>query len=157
MSEIVTLSWDAYSEGADLPKAIEAYKERYGYYPERVLGDKTFRTRENRKHCQERGIRLNGPPLGRPPKDRTIYDEQKRLERVESGERNAIESKFGEGKRRYRLPLVTTRLKETSETQIHLIFLVMNLKKILRDLFDLPFQRLLERYSQAILTCDPGF
>ena len=66
LSEIVTLSWDAYSEGADLPKAIETYKKRYGYYPERVLGDKTFRTRDNRKHCQERGIRLNGPPLGRP-------------------------------------------------------------------------------------------
>ncbi|NLC26036.1 MAG: transposase [Fastidiosipila sp.] len=75
------MSWDAYSEGTDLPKAIEGYKERYGYYPERVLGDKTFRTRKNRRYSQEHGIRLNGPPLGRPPKDRTIYDERKRLER----------------------------------------------------------------------------
>jgi hypothetical protein len=30
---------------------------------------------------------------------------------------------------------VRTRLQETSETQIHLAFLVMNLQKILRDLF----------------------
>lgn len=157
LSEIVTLSWDAYSEGADLPKAIKAYKGRYGYYPERALADKAFRTRDNRKYCQERGIHLNGPPLGRPPNDRTIYDEQKRLERVEAGERNAIEGKFGEGKRRYSLSLVTTRLKETSETQIHLTFLVMNLKKILRDLFDLLFQRLFARFSWTIFAFMPSF
>jgi hypothetical protein len=78
---------------------------------------------------------LNGPPLGRPPKDRTVYDEQLRLEREESRERNAIEGKFGEGKRRYSLGLVRTRLQETSETQIHLAVLVMNLQKILRDFF----------------------
>ncbi|MFY9395892.1 MAG: transposase, partial [Saccharofermentanales bacterium] len=56
-------------------------------------------------------------------------------EREDSRERNAIEGKFGEGKRRYSLGLVKTRLQETSETQIHLAFLVMNLQKILRDLF----------------------
>lgn len=157
LSEIVTLSWDAYSEGADLPKAIEAYRERYGYYPSRILADKAFRTRENRKYCEERGIRLNGPALGRPPKDRTLYDEQRRLERVESGERNAIEGKFGEGKRRYSLSLVRTRLKETSETQIHLVFLVMNLQKILRDHFASIFQRLFGSYSQMIWSFNLGF
>ncbi len=78
---------------------------------------------------------MNGRPLGRPPKDPALLSEQKRLECEEAGERNAIEGKFGEGKRRYGLGRVTTRLKETSETTIHLIFLVMNLQKILRDLF----------------------
>jgi IS5 family transposase len=134
-AEVTTLSWDAYNESQDLIKATEAYKERYGHYPHRILADKIFRTRHNRRYCQARGIHLNGPPLGRPPKDRTIYDKQLRLEREDSRERNAIEGKFGEGKRRYSLGLVKTRLQETSETQIHLAFLVMNLQKILRDLF----------------------
>jgi IS5 family transposase len=134
-AEVTTLSWDAYNESQDLIKATEAYKERYGHYPRRILADKIFRTRHNRRYCQARGIHLNGPPLGRPPKDRTVYDEQLRLEREDSRERNAIEGKFGEGKRRYSLGLVKTRLQETSETQIHLAFLVMNLQKILRDLF----------------------
>lgn len=151
LSEILTLSWEAYAEGGDLSKAVEGYKARYGCYPNRILADKTFRTRKNRKYCQERGIRLNGPPLGRPPKGRTLYDEQRRLELIESGERNAIEGKFGEGKRRYSLSLVRTRLKETSETQIHLVFLVMNLQKILRDHFALIFQRLFGSHFQAIL------
>jgi hypothetical protein len=134
-AEVTTLSWDAYNESQDLVKAAEAYKVRYGHYPRRILADKIFRTRHNRRYCKARGIHLNGPPLGRPPKDRTVYDEQLRLEREESRERNAIEGKFGEGKRRYSLGLVKTRLQETSETQIHLAFLVMNLQKILRDLF----------------------
>jgi IS5 family transposase len=134
-AEVTTLSWDAYNESQDLIKAAEAYKVRHGHYPRRILADKIFRTRHNRRYCKARGIHLNGPPLGRPPKDRTVYDEQLRLEREESRERNAIEGKFGEGKRRYSLGLVKTRLQETSETQIHLAFLVMNLQKILRDLF----------------------
>ena len=87
------------------------------------------------RYCKEHGIHMNGRPLGRPPKDTKIYDEQLRLEREESGERNAIEGKFGEGKRRFSLGLIMTKLQATSETQIHLVFLVMNLQKILRDLF----------------------
>ena len=48
---------------------------------------------------------MNGRPLGRPPKDPALLSEQKRLECEEAGERNAIEGKFGEGKRRYGLGL----------------------------------------------------
>ncbi len=56
----------------------------------------------------------------------------------ESGDRNAIEGKFGEGKREYNLGRISKCLKETSETEMHLIFMVMNLERILRNLF-LPF------------------
>lgn len=62
------LSWDNFHEAGTLPAAVEAYRERYGYYPEEVLVDQIFRSRENRRYCKERGIRLSGPPLGRPPK-----------------------------------------------------------------------------------------
>lgn len=31
-----TISWDAYHEGKNLQVQVEAYKTRYGYYPEVV-------------------------------------------------------------------------------------------------------------------------
>ena len=77
---------------------------------------------------------MDGPKLGRPPKDPMLYMQQKRMERQESGEKNAVEGKFGEGKRFYRLGRVMTRLQGTSEVAIHMTFLVMNLQKRLRDL-----------------------
>src|SRR5690625_755202 len=63
------LSWDAYHEGTLLKASIEKYKARYGYYPEAILADAIYRTRENRDHCKSLGIRLSGPKLGRPSKD----------------------------------------------------------------------------------------
>ena len=128
------LDWDAYNESGDLKPAIERYKEQYGCYPERILADKIYRTRTNLDYCQRHGIRMNGPKLGRPPRDKSIYNEQKRLERLEAGERNAVEGKFGEGKRFYSLNRLMTRLQHTSEVSIHLVFLVMNLEKVLRDI-----------------------
>jgi hypothetical protein len=56
--------------------------------------------------------------LGRPSK--TDKTKTKRLEREEASERNAIEGKFGEGKRSYGLGLIRARLPETSETVIAL-------------------------------------
>ena len=42
-------------------------------YPEWGLVDRIYRTRENLAWRKERGIRLNGPKLGRPPRDRQAY------------------------------------------------------------------------------------
>ena len=70
-AEVTMLSWDAYNESQDLIKVTEAYKMRYCHYPRRILADSIFRTRHNRRYCKARGIHLNGPPLSRPPKDRT--------------------------------------------------------------------------------------
>ncbi len=133
-ARVEKLSWSAFNESQTLIDSCLRYKERNGMYPERILADKIYRNRENLRFCQEHNIRLNGPKLGRPPKDKSVYEEQKRLERQEAGERNAIEGKFGEGKRRYGPGCVMTRLDETSNTSIHLIIVVMNLKKRLRDL-----------------------
>jgi len=46
--------------------------------------------------------------------------------------RIAVEGKFGEGKRRYTLDRIGTKLKETSETSIMMVFLVMNLMVLAR-------------------------
>ncbi|GKV65538.1 MULTISPECIES: IS5 family transposase [unclassified Sporosarcina] len=130
-----TLQWDAYNEGILLKDAILAYKERFGHYPEAVLADTIYRTRENRKFCKELGIRLSGPKLGRPAKDQHVLAEQKKVEKQDHGERNAIEGKFGEGKGVYGLGLIQTRLQTTSEMTIALQLVIMNLEKILRDTF----------------------
>ena len=63
------LSWDSYNESGDLQERIEEYKKDRGCYPESVHVDKIYRTRANRAYCKERGIRMSGPPLGRPPKE----------------------------------------------------------------------------------------
>jgi hypothetical protein len=64
-----------------------------GYYPESVHADRIYRTRENRAWCKERGIRISGSPLGRPPA--TISKETKKQAREDERIRQAIEGKFG--------------------------------------------------------------
>jgi IS5 family transposase len=85
------------------------------------------------KFCKERGIYLNGPRLGRPPKE--TDQKRRRLERRLERIRNSIEGKFGEGKRCYQLGRIMAKRQETSESVIMLQFLVMNLEKRLRVLW----------------------
>ena len=60
------LSWDNFNESGDFKAQIEAYYKFTGSDPESVHVDRIYRTRENRAWCRERGIRISGPPLGRP-------------------------------------------------------------------------------------------
>jgi len=130
---IERLSWDNFNESVDLKESIEAYRVRYGFYPAVVLADKLFRNRANLAFCKKHGIRLSGLPLGRPKiSDAPIV---KRTELDDNARRNAIEGKFGQGKRRYGLARIMTKLKHTSEVSIHMQFLVMNLEHCLRALF----------------------
>ena len=133
-ARVEEISWDAFNEGKTLIESMERYKERTGHYPERGLVDRIYRTRENLAWCKERGIRLNGPKLGRPPRDRQAYLEALELERLESGERNEIEGCIGVCKRRYGLDLVMMRLKHSSEVDIHVSILTRNLFKRLKSL-----------------------
>ena len=134
---IERLSWENFNEGCDLIECAQRYRERYGHYPSTILADKIYRTRENRAFCKEHGIRLCGPPLGRP--NASAGPLMKKLEKMDNADRNAVEGKFGEGKRRYGLARIMTKLKETSEVTIHLQFLVMNLMRHLRLLSSLFF------------------
>ena len=95
------LSWDNFNESQDLISQVEAYSTRYGCYPESVHVDQIYRTRENRRWCHARGIRLSGPALGRPPA--TVTAEQKKQAYDDQVIRNSIEGKFGQGKRRFGL------------------------------------------------------
>ncbi|KUO97264.1 hypothetical protein AYW79_09580 [Ferroacidibacillus organovorans] len=60
---------------------------------------------------------------------------QKRQAKLDAADRNAVEGKFGEGKRIYGLGLMKARLANTSATVITLQLLVMNLERKLRFLF----------------------
>ena len=127
------ISWDNFNESCDLKAQIEAFKEYTGYYPESVHVDKIYRTRENRAWCKEKGIRISGPPLGRPPVNISKATKKQALE--DEKIRSSIEGKFGQGKRRFSLNRIMNKLAHTSETAIAITFLVMNLSVILRQIF----------------------
>ncbi|NEP61009.1 MAG: transposase, partial [Symploca sp. SIO2G7] len=123
------------NESVALQEQIEAYYSYTGVYPESVHVDQVYRTRKNRAFCKERGIRMSGPPLGRPPKNVSLSKKQQALE--DERIRNAIEGKFGISKRRFSLNRVMAKLPHTSETAIAITFLVMNLSTLLRQFFGL--------------------
>ena len=125
------LRWDAFHEGHDLPSQVEAYREHHGVYPEMVLGDTIYGSRDNRRYLKDRGIRFAGKPLGRPKKvTEENKAELKRLaaqRREEYLQRIPIEGKFGQGKNGYRLNYIRAKRADTSAAWINSIFLVMNL------------------------------
>lgn len=127
------ISWDNFNESGDLKSQVEAYKTYTGYYPESVHVDKIYRNRDNRAWCKDRGIRISGPPLGRPVKN--ISKEQKRQALEDERIRNCIEGKFGQGKRRFSLGRVMAKLPHTTLTAIAITFLVMNLSARLSRVF----------------------
>lgn len=135
------LSWNAFHEGGDLESQVEAYKVRYGVYPEAVLGDPVYGTRDNRRYLKKRGIRFAGKPLGRPKKvteaNREELKQLKARRREEYRQRIPIEGKFGQGKNGYGLNYIRAKRADTSAAWINSIFLVMNLMILLRIFFAL--------------------
>lgn len=144
------LSWDNFNESGDLKTQIEAYKNFTGYYPSSVHVDKIYRNRENRAWCKEKGIRISGPPLGRPPKN--ISKETKKQARDDEKFRNAIEGKFGQAKRRYGLDCIMAKLSETAETSIAITFLVINLSTLLRQINCLFLSLFLQNYTLGYIS-----
>ena len=145
---IENLSWDNYHEGSTFIPAVENYKRLRGYYPAVICADAIYRNRDNLRFCKEKGIRLSGPRLGRPPKH--IAASEKRLTRQDSKKRNEIEATFGVGKRRNGLNLVMAKLQQTSETVIGLQFLVMNLERRMRLLLVLFSKSVFHRFKAML-------
>ena len=126
------LCFDAYNEGeaSEFKRVVEEYRRRFGHYPKRILADKIYRSRQNRDYCKEHNIHLAGPKLGRPGKTRA---EDLRQELKEVGERNEVEGKFGTGKRKLGLSLITAKLQETAGSMIAMDIFIMNLERLLRQ------------------------
>lgn len=127
------ISWNNFNESGDLKTQVEAFKQYTGAYPESAHVDKIYRTRKNRAFCKERGIRISGPPLGRPPA--CASDAKKKQAKEDERIRNRIGKKFGVLKRRFRLNRVMAKLPHTSQTAIAMTFLVLNLSTLLRQVF----------------------
>src|SRR5699024_8730028 len=123
-----TLHWDAFSESRDLIGQCQAYRRRYGVWPDKVLADGVYGTLANRRWLKQHGIAFGGKPLGRPPK---LSPEQRRIlkqkHRADARNRIPIEGKFGQGKAAYGLARIAARRPDTSQAWIRSIFLVMNL------------------------------
>jgi hypothetical protein len=139
------LNWEAFNEGQWLQDSVESYKRRFGYYPKEVLADQIYCNRENRRWMKEKGIRLKAKPLGRPAATAVAVH-------LSPGERNPIEGKFGQGKLAYGLDCIKAKLKETSESWIACIALVLNLVTLTRNaLF------YLYRYLMSIMLPDHAY
>ena len=68
-----------------------------------------------------------------------------------------VEGKFCTGKRCYGMDRLTARLKDTSETQIHIIVLTMSLWKKLKSLFVLFIKRLFLQRLGCIRSWGAGY
>ena len=131
MTRVEHISWDNFNESIDLKLQVRMFKETYGYYPELLLADRIYLNRNNRKWLKEKGIRMVGKPLGRPPKvNQTAY--HKRKIRKEQNQRNLIEGKFGQGKNTYGLNNIQAKRSDTSKSWIGAIFFVMNIQKLFK-------------------------
>ena len=136
---IERLDFEPYNEAEDFYRAVEGYRARYGRYPARILADKLYRNRQTLAYCKERGIRLTGPALGKPPKDRTLTKQARAQEYQDICDRNEVEGVFGTGKTAYGLGRIAAHLKETTFCVIGVALILMNLTKRLRSLLRLIF------------------
>jgi len=118
-----TISWDAFNESTRLVEYVENFRKRFGHYPEKVLVDKIYATRDNRNWLKQMDIKISAKPLGRPSAKAVANH-------VSPGERNPIEGKFGQAKNGYGMNLIRARLKNTSQSWVASIILVLNLVKL---------------------------
>jgi hypothetical protein len=142
------LSWDSFNESCDFEMQVEKYKQRCGYYPESIHADQIYLTRENRRLCKEEyHCRLTGKPLGRPKKETDENREEllkKKKQRAQDYiDRIVIEGRFGVGKRRYGMDRIKAKLPITSECEIHMTAIVMNLDKMVEQ----DMKEIQERYQ----------
>jgi len=129
------LRWDAYNESLDLIAQVNKYRRRFGHFPEVVIADGIYGTRENRKYLKENGIRFSGKKMGRPPREiDAVTRELERLRVLEQGERNEVEGKIGTVKTRYGLGKLMTKTEVTSENWVAMAIFSMNMATALRRL-----------------------
>jgi hypothetical protein len=129
MCRIEKLSFDAYNENSVLQTAVANYKKRTGHYPERVLADQIYRSRENITFCNGLGIRLSGKRLGRPKKDADSRAEKK-LAYQDNTDRIEVERRFSLAKRKFGLDLLVTKRENTTKASIVLSVIAMNLDRL---------------------------
>lgn len=147
-------SWSNFNESRDLKAAVEDYFRKFGCYPSAVLADRIYQTRDNKLFCKERGIRLSGPPLGRRKASETDAKIKRQMYR-DTCERNAVEGRNGNAKRRFGLDRIFSKLDETAKTEAALILLAMNASLRLARWLALFFQNLLFPWEFLCFSANP--
>jgi len=137
-------SWNNFAEGSTLKASAEEYRKRHGVYPEAILADKAYRSRENINFCKERGIRLSGPRLGRPKASEIEPDKEQAYH--DSCQRNMVEGRIGINKRRYGLDLIYARLEVTGDIEVAMNVLCMNVAHIIRASLRLFYRKLFSSF-----------
>ena len=128
---------------------MERYRNRYGHYPQCVLVDKLYRNRQTLAYCKQHNIRLTGPALGKPPKDRVLTKQAKAHQ--DNCDRNEVEGVFGTGKTAYGLGRIAAHLEATTFCTIGVALILLNLTKRLRSLLCLLYAQLLWGNYQPVL------
>ena len=149
-------SWSNFNESSDLEAAVEDYFRKFGCYPSAVLADRIYQTRHNKMLCTQLGIRLSGPPLGRRKASETDSKIKRQIYR-DACERNAIEGRNGNAKRRFGLDRLFSKLDETAKTEAALILLAMNASLRLARWFALFFRSILSTFLYASFSADPKY
>ena len=145
---IESLSFDAYNEGPMLIEALKAYKYRNGCYPERILVDQIYRTRDNIQFCQENDIRISGPKLGRPAKDANVQKKSRQTARRDNTDRIEIERYFSTAKRRNGMAIIARKREDTSLATIAMSVLVTNIFGTFKSAID-EFDAAISKNSKA--------
>jgi len=153
-THVQKISWDNFYEGTQLKQCVEAYKEIYGCYPEKVSADALFGNQANRQYLKEKSIRFVGKQLGRPPQMSAV---QKRKLQNEMAGRNEIEGKFGQGKNGYGLQKIKARMKATSESWIMSIYFIMNLVKLSERTFLSLLKTRLQRFMENLFSLQRSY
>ena len=121
------ISFNAYNEGPMLIDAINAYQYRNGFYPERVLVDQIYRSRENLAFCKKHNIRISGPKLGKPVQDPAEKRKNRRTYLKDSTDRIEVERYFSTAKRRNGMGMIKRKREDTSLSTIAMSVLVTNI------------------------------
>ena len=148
--------WSNFNEGCALEAAVEDYFWKSGCYPSAVLADRIYLTRRNKMFCTQLGIRLSGPPLGRRKASETDTKIKRQIYR-DACERNAIEGRNGNAKRRCGLDRLFSKLDETAKTEAALVILAMNASLRLVRWLALFFRALLFLSLYVGFSADPSY
>ena len=124
------ISFDAYKEGeaSAFERFVEMCLRRNGNYPEHILIDKKYQSRNNREFRKTHGILLSGLKPGHPEKN---HVEEIRQQLQEIGERNVVKCNFGNGKRKLGLSLIIAKLKIITESIIEMDIFILYAGKIM--------------------------
>ncbi len=152
MARIEKLSFDPYNESDVLIMAAMRYCERTGHFPERILADKIYWNRANLRFCRERGIRLSGPPLGRPKKDPRA---DRKLEYTDNADRIEMERSFAAAKHSDGLGLIRTKPNSSTRSSIQLSVIALNVNHLMAVLLCAKFiwavSRVTRRMTQGVM------